>query len=106
MLLPSNRKTWIYAPGRWNRGLINPRFHLPGAYIQVLRFEGSSMEEVAVDPAEIDGDLRTVLDQVHTRIQALNTVGTELGQGFRDRLLPTYPDWTLRELLHNALIHR
>ena len=85
---------------------INPRFHLPGAYIQFLRFEGRSMAELPVDQAEMDGDLRTIVDQVHTRIQALNTVGTELGQGFRDRLLPTYPDWTLRELLHNALIHR
>lgn len=85
---------------------INPRFHIPGAYVQFLRFPGTKFTDLPVDQAEVDGDLRTVVEELHSRVKLHNVVGTETGPGFRDNLKPAYPEWALRELLNNALIHR
>ncbi len=85
---------------------VNPRHHLPGAYVQYLRFPGDSMADLPVDQAEISGDLRAIVEELHLRIRVLNTTTMSPGEGFRDLLHKAYPDWALRELLHNALIHR
>jgi ATP-dependent DNA helicase RecG len=85
---------------------VNPRFHLPGAYVQFLQFPGKTATELPVDQAEIDGDLRSVVDALHTRLRAHNTTTMTTGEGFQDRLAPAWPEWALREVLHNALIHR
>ncbi len=84
----------------------NPRFFLPGAYVQFLRFPGTTMTEMPVDQAEISGDMRTVLDGLRDKFRACNQVGMKPGKGFRDQLSPDYPEWAVRELLHNAVIHR
>lgn len=85
---------------------LNARYSLPGAYVQFLRFPGTSMRDRPVDQAEIDGDLRTVVEALQQRVKANNAVGIVAREGFRDDLRPAYPEWALRELLHNALIHR
>jgi ATP-dependent DNA helicase RecG len=64
------------------------------------------MTELPVDQAEVDGDLRTVVEELHARVRVNNDVGMRTGEGFRDVLRPAYPEWALREVLHNALIHR
>ena len=84
----------------------NPRFFLPGAYVQFLRFPGTTMADMPVDQAEISGDIRTVLDGLRDKFRAYNQVGMKPGKGFQDQLLPDYPEWSVRELLHNAVIHR
>ncbi len=84
----------------------NPRFFLPGAYVQFLRFPGTTMAEMPVDQAEVSGDMRTVLDGLRDKFRAYNQVGMTPGKGFQDQLLPNYPEWSVRELLHNAVIHR
>lgn len=83
-----------------------PRFHLPGAYVQFLRFPGIEGTEIPVDQAEIDGDLDAVTLSLHLRFSANNiTSMIQLG-GFKESLHPQYPEWAIRELLHNALMHR
>ena len=84
----------------------NPRFFLPGAYVQFLRFPGTTMTDMPIDQAEISGDMRTVLDGLRDKFRAYNQVGMKPGKGFQDQLLPEYPEWAVRELLHNAVIHR
>jgi len=84
----------------------NPRFFLPGAYVQFLRFPGTTMTDMPVDQAEISGDIRTVLDSLRDKFRACNQVGMKPGTGFQDQLSPDYPEWAVRELLHNAVIHR
>lgn len=84
----------------------NPRFFLPGAYVQFLRFPGTTMTEMPVDQAEFSGDMRTVLDGLRDKFRACNRVGMKSGIGFQDQLTPDYPEWSVRELLHNAVIHR
>jgi ATP-dependent DNA helicase RecG len=84
----------------------NPRFYVPGAYVQFLKFPGTTMTVMPEDQLEISGDLRTVLDGVRAKITNYNHIGMMQGEGMRDQPLPDYPEWALRELFHNAIMHR
>jgi ATP-dependent DNA helicase RecG len=83
-----------------------PRFFLPGAYVQFLRFPGATMTERPVDQAEFIGDLRSNIEAIHAKIAGHNTIGlVEIG-AFRESSPSAYPEWVLRELIQNALVHR
>lgn len=84
----------------------NARYFLPGAYIQFLKFPGHGMTERPDDESEVSGDLRTVVETMRQKIMAYNPVRSLQGEGFQDRSGADYSDWALRELLHNAIIHR
>ncbi|OGR05788.1 MAG: transcriptional regulator, partial [Deltaproteobacteria bacterium RIFOXYD12_FULL_50_9] len=84
----------------------NPRFYLPGGYVQFLKFPGTTMTEIPNDQLELSGDLRTVLDGLRAKITAYNRIGMVQGEGFRDKSVPDYPEWAIRELFHNAVMHR
>ena len=47
-----------------------------------------------------------VVRELHSRVRANNIVKMTAGDQFKERLQPAYPEWALRELLHNALMHR
>ena len=84
----------------------NPRYFLPGAYVQFLRFPGTTLTDRPDDEREISGDMRTIVETVRQKIVAFNAVPSTAGEGFRDQPRPDYPEWALRELFHNAVIHR
>lgn len=84
----------------------NPRFYLPGAYVQYLKLPGNTLTDVPDDQAEVSGDLHSVLRELEGRLKliiqtTMRPVGT-----FEEKLLPDYPEWALRELLMNAVMHR
>lgn len=84
----------------------NPRFFLPGAYIQFLRLPGASLTDIPVDQAEISGDLLTVMRELEARIKLVIQTKLEAVGGLREKLAPDYPEVALRELLMNAVMHR
>ena len=84
----------------------NPRFFLPGAYVQYLLFPGSSLTDVPRDQAEVSGDLLAVLRELEGRARLLVHTSMHTVSGFQERLLADYPEWALRELLSNAVMHR
>ncbi|EKD38524.1 MAG: hypothetical protein ACD_75C00704G0002 [uncultured bacterium] len=84
----------------------NPRFFLPGAYVQYLKLPGSNLTEVPEDQAEISGDLHSVLKELEGRLKLLIHTAMRPVDGLKEKLLPDYPEWTLRELLMNAVMHR
>lgn len=84
----------------------NPRFFLPGAYVQFLRLPGETLTDVPIDQLEISGDLRTVVNTSREKFRNLNTVSMEPSDNFNEQLYPEYPEWGIRELLHNAIMHR
>ena len=49
----------------------NPRFFLPGAYVQYLELPGTSLTELPVDQAEVAGDLQSVLKELLGRLRLL-----------------------------------
>lgn len=64
------------------------------------------MTERPDDDLPVSGDLRTVLETVRQKIVANNHTPVLEGGGFRDESSPDYPEWALRELFHNAVMHR
>jgi ATP-dependent DNA helicase RecG len=84
----------------------NPRFFLPGDYIQYLRLPAIALVDMPLDQAEISGDLLTVLREMETRTRALITTKLQQLSTLRQSLRPDYPEPALRELLMNAVVHR
>jgi len=84
----------------------NPQYYVPGAYVQFLKFPGVTMTERPDDDLPVSGDLRTVLETVRQKIVVYNRMPLVQGEGFRDKAVPDYPEWALREFFHNAVMHR
>jgi len=84
----------------------NPRFFLPGAYVQYLKFPGKDLTDRPIDQAEISGDLHSVLRELEGRLRLLIQTGMRPVSALEEKLLPDYPEWALRELLMNAVMHR
>ncbi len=84
----------------------NPRFFLPGAYVQYIRLPGTQLTDLPEDQSEISGDLHTVLHELEVRLKLLIQTSVRSVSTFEEKLLPDYPEWALRELLMNAVMHR
>lgn len=84
----------------------NPRFYLPGAYVQYLRLPGTDLADVPEDQAEISGDLLTVVRELEARVKLLIQTAMRPAVGLKEKLVPDYPEMALRELLMNAVMHR
>ena len=84
----------------------NPRFFLPGTYVQYLRLPGTELTDLPEDQAEISGDLHTVLRELEGRLKLLIQTTMRAISALEEELLPSYPEWALRELLMNAVMHR
>lgn len=84
----------------------NPRFYLPGAYVQYLRLPGTDLADIPEDQAEISGDLLTVVRELEARVKLLIQTAMRPAGGLREKLVPDYPEMALRELLMNAVMHR
>ncbi len=84
----------------------NPRFYLPGAYVQYIRFPGTQLTDLPEDQSEISGDLRSVLHELEVRIRLLIQTKLRPISSLEEKLLSDYPEWALRELLMNAVMHR
>jgi ATP-dependent DNA helicase RecG len=84
----------------------NPRFFLQGAYVQYLKLPGTDLTELPDDQAEISGDLHSVLRELEGRLKLLIHTTMQAVSGLEEKLQPDYPEWALRELLMNAVMHR
>lgn len=84
----------------------NPRYYLPGAYVQYLKLSGTDLTELPEDQAEISGDLLSVLRELEGRLKLIIKTAMHSVGGFEEKLQPDYPEWALRELLMNAVMHR
>jgi len=83
---------------------INPRFYLPGAYVQYVRFDGEdSVSEFSYEHS-FDGDLTTQMRVMNDFIKAqiVKKVQHNLGEDYTY----SYPSSAIQELLYNAVIHR
>lgn len=84
----------------------NPRFFLPGAYVQYLKLPGTDLTDMPEDQAEISGDLFSVLHELDMRLKVLIQTTLRSVSSLQEKLLPDYPEKALRELLMNAVMHR
>jgi ATP-dependent DNA helicase RecG len=84
----------------------NPRFFMPGAYVQYLKLPGTELIDIPEDQAEISGDLNSVLRELEGRLKLIIQTMMRAISALEEKLLPDYPEWALRELLMNAVMHR
>ena len=84
----------------------NPRFFLPGAYVQYLKMPGTDLTEQPDDQAEISGDLHSMLRELEGRLKLLIQTTMRKVSALEEKLQTDYPEWALRELLMNAVMHR
>ncbi len=84
----------------------NPRYFLPGAYVQFLRLPSTTLTDRPIDQAEISGDLLGMLRELDIRIKTGIQTSLIATSTLREKLLPDYPEVAVRELLLNAVMHR
>lgn len=84
----------------------NPRFFIPGAYVQYLQLPGTSLTDLPQDQAEISGDLLSLLRELDTRLKTQIHASLKPVSALREKLVFDYPDVAVRELLLNAIMHR
>lgn len=84
----------------------NPRFFLPGAYVQYLELPGTSLTEIPVDQAEVAGDLQSVLKELLGRLRLVVKTAMVQVNPLQEKRAPNYPEGAIRELLMNAVMHR
>jgi ATP-dependent DNA helicase RecG len=82
----------------------NPRFFVPGAFVQYVRFLGEDETSDFDFEHRFDGDLSTQLGQMEEFIKAniVKTVLHEIGGNYSS----SYPLSAIKELLFNAVIHK
>jgi len=84
----------------------NPRYFLPGAYVQYLKLPGASLTDAPDDEAEVSGDLLSILRELDTRIRVNIQTTVVPVSVLQERQVSTYPEEAVRELLLNAILHR
>ena len=83
----------------------DPRNWLPGAYIQFVRYAGTTVTDTIHDQKEIDGPLSEMLRRLDDVLEANIARRTDLARG-STLTQPDYPILALQELARNAVIHR
>ena len=84
----------------------NPLQWLPGAYVQFLRLEGSSLTGEILVEKSLSGDLLTVLRELESLVDLHIESRPVAVSALRERQAVNYPRVALRELLMNAVLHR
>ena len=85
----------------------NPRFYLPGAYVQYVRFEGNQKGGKVLNERRFQGSLYSMIPAlesfVNNAVMIQRPVSISL---FKEKTLINYPEMALRELVMNACMHR
>ena len=84
-----------------------PKYFLPGCYIQYVRFEGLTKAGKIINEKEFKGGLATLLPRLDTFLEdAIVMKRPEEVSILREKTITNYPKEALRELLMNACMHR
>lgn len=84
----------------------SPQNWFPGAYIQYVRFDGDGLEADILDERKFTGDLLTILRELDAFIKTLFPSRPVPVSSLREEQRTPYPNWAIRELLMNAVMHR
>ena len=85
----------------------NVEHRLPGAYVQYVRFGGSSRGADISSDYKFAGNLMTILSQLDTFVSTTIAKKRPVPvSALREENVVDYPSWAIRELLMNAVCHR
>lgn len=83
-----------------------PRDYIPGAYVQFLRIQGTTLADPVVDEAAIDGPLRELIRRVDDKLSAHIRIAVNLTSGPVEKRTADYPRAALEQVARNAIMHR
>jgi ATP-dependent DNA helicase RecG len=84
----------------------DPLFFVPGAYVQYVRYSGSSQADEPLRDRRFSGDLLSVLRGLDQLAEDVAEARPIADQGLAERMAYDYPPRALHELFVNAIIHR
>ncbi len=85
----------------------NPRYFMPGAYVQFVRFAGDNNGTEILNVRRFEGSLSTMLPKLESFISdAIVTARPVPVSVLREKTVYNYPYQALRELMMNACMHR
>ncbi|MBE7451578.1 MAG: putative DNA binding domain-containing protein [Kofleriaceae bacterium] len=85
---------------------VEPRRHVPGAYVQFVRFEGTGLTSAVRDQKEIGGRLADQLRRIEEVLELnVRVGGSFVGPAVEQRAVD-YPLPALRQMVRNAVLHR
>ncbi len=84
----------------------SPQAHLPGAYLQYVRYEGEGLDSDVLDERQFSGDLATILRELDAFLRTLFPSRPVVDSALREKQVTPYPVTAIRELLMNAVMHR
>ena len=85
----------------------NPRYYLPGAYVQFVRFAGKAIGGEVLNEKRFQGSLSQMLPALESFVSdAVITQRPVPVSLFREKTVINYPNNALRELMMNACMHR
>lgn len=84
----------------------DPSAHVPGAYLQFIRYQGLDLDSPVVDQHELRGNLVGTAARLSALLSGHLRTRLADGEGFREEQLPDYPAEALRETCMNAIMHR
>lgn len=84
----------------------SPQFWFPGASIQYVRYDGEGLETDILDERKFTGDLLAILREMDVFLKTLFPSRPIPVSALREEQITPYPNWAIRELLINAVMHR
>lgn len=85
----------------------NPRYYMPGNYVQYVRFQGTEMGGEVLNEKRFQGPLYSMLPELESFVNnAIITQRLVAASLFREKTIINYPKNALRELMMNACMHR
>ena len=84
----------------------DPRAWIAGAYVQFLRLDGQKITDPIHDQKVLSGRLEDVLRRLEELIEINVAVRTQIDANSREIRRPDYPVLALKQLAHNAVMHR
>ena len=101
-LVQGERPTWgaILAFG------LDPQAFVPGAWVQFLRIDGTEITDPIRHQKQLTGGLDDVVRRLDELLDLNVSVRTQVAGAARERRRPDYPADALRQLAHNAVMHR
>ena len=83
-----------------------PPDHLPGAYIRFLRIAGTDLAGDILADERCEGPLTAMLGRLDDKLTGHNRIAANAGTDSSEDRRPSYALPALRQLVHNAVMHR
>lgn len=81
--------------------------HIPGAYIQYVRFDGLTVADEPVNEKKFSGNLIHLLTELDVFLEyAIIQQKPVPVSALKEKTRSNFPKWAIRELLMNAIMHR